>query len=67
MEQYATRVTHKRPYATYKATLFTARPRYYDVGKARRELGLPSTPLADTLTRAVGWFRDNGYVKEKRA
>jgi dihydroflavonol-4-reductase len=30
-----------------------------------RELGLPQTPVAEALRRAVEWFRANGYVRER--
>jgi len=36
---------------------------YYDPTKARRELGLPSTPIEEALRRAVEWFVAHGYVK----
>ncbi len=35
---------------------------YFDASKAVRELGLPQTPIAEALRRAVDWFRDNGYA-----
>ncbi len=62
MEHYATDIQHKKPLATYKATKYTARTLHFDNGKARRELGLPETPLRDTLERSVRWFRANGYA-----
>jgi dihydroflavonol-4-reductase len=62
MEQYGVKVKHKRPLATYKATKYTMRSIYFDNTKARTELGLPSTPLRDTLERSVRWFRANGYA-----
>ncbi len=36
---------------------------FFDASKAVRELGLPQSPVEDALTRAVAWFRENGYVK----
>jgi len=36
---------------------------YFDPSKAVRELGFPQTPARDALTKAVEWFRVNGYVK----
>jgi dihydroflavonol-4-reductase len=62
MEQVADRITHEKPLATYKATIFATTTHYYDNSKARRELGLPVTPLEDTINRSVRWFRDHGYV-----
>lgn len=62
VEQYGVRVAHEPPIATYKATRYTTRNLFFDSSKARRELLLPSTPLADTLERSVRWFRANGYA-----
>ena len=36
---------------------------FFDSSKAVRTLGLANRPVADSLQRAVDWFRDNGYVK----
>jgi len=36
---------------------------FFNPAKALRELGLPQTPPAQALTDAVGWFRQNGYVR----
>jgi len=35
---------------------------FYDGCKARRELGLPSRPLEDSLCDGVGWLREQGYL-----
>jgi len=62
-EQIADRWTHKTPPATYRATQYGVRKAYFDVSKARKELGLPSTPLEETITRAIGWYRANGFLR----
>jgi dihydroflavonol-4-reductase len=62
LERYADRISHRPPRGTYKASKQVARFLYFDNSKARHELGLPVTPLRDTVDRAVRWFRDNGYV-----
>jgi len=35
---------------------------FFDAGKAVRELGLPQGPVEEALSRAVAWFRANGYA-----
>lgn len=35
--------------------------RYRDGGRARRELGLPATPIEASIEQAYAWFRDHGY------
>jgi dihydroflavonol-4-reductase len=61
MEKWADR-TGKRPLATLKATRYAAHTHFFDNSKARRELGLPSTPLDVTIEKAVRWFRTHGYA-----
>ena len=36
--------------------------RHFDCSKAIRELGIPQTPVEESLEKAVRWFRENGYV-----
>jgi dihydroflavonol-4-reductase len=47
------------PRITVAAARYAQAQVWYDVGKARRELGLPCTPLDTTIARAVRWFRDH--------
>ena len=54
--------TGKEPPITYKAALWGSRNVYFDNRKAVRELGMPVTPLHDTIERSVRWFRANGYA-----
>ena len=61
MERWADR-KKVPPLATYKATKYAARVRFFDNSKARRELGLPSTPLELTIEKSVQWFRTHGYA-----
>ena len=61
MEQWA-EARHRKPLATYKASRYATRSLFYDNAKARRELDLPCTPLAESLERSVRWFRANGYA-----
>jgi dihydroflavonol-4-reductase len=61
MEKAAER-KKQRPLATYKAAKYAGRTHFFDNSKARRELGLPSTPLDVTIEKAVRWFRANGYA-----
>lgn len=36
---------------------------FFSPAKAVRELGLPQTPVAEALERAIRWFTDHGYVR----
>jgi dihydroflavonol-4-reductase len=55
-------VRGKPPLATFKATRYAAHTHFFENSKARRELGLPSTPLDVTIEKAVRWFRTHGYA-----
>ncbi|GAB4374874.1 MAG: NAD-dependent epimerase/dehydratase family protein [Elainellaceae cyanobacterium] len=35
---------------------------YYDAAKAKRELGLPQTPIKLAMTEAIDWFRAHQYI-----
>lgn len=42
-------------------------PHYFDPARARRELGMRSTPLETAVGDAWAFFREQGFVKEKTA
>jgi dihydroflavonol-4-reductase len=60
MEAWARR-TGTPPRITVQAARYALRRAWFDAGKARRELGMPETPLEVTIDKAVRWFRDHGY------
>ncbi len=62
METVAERVTKKPPMTTYRATRYVTKKAFFDPGKARRELGLPSRPLEETIRRAIAWYQANGFL-----
>ena len=61
MEAWATR-TGTEPAATVRGIKYLQRKAFFDTTKARRELGLPTTPLETSIERAVRWFRDETMV-----
>ena len=60
MELWSDYVTHEEPRATYRSVAYLQRRAYFDPGKARRELGLGTRPLEESIERAVRWFREAG-------
>lgn len=60
MELWADHVSHSEPMATYRSVRYAQRNAFFSNAKAKRELGLPSRPLEETVRRAVEWFR-GGY------
>lgn len=63
MEKTADYVTHRAPTATLRSMQYATRTAFFDVRKARTELGLRSVPLRETIERALAWFRANGMLE----
>lgn len=58
-------ITHNESQMTPGSVRMAKHYMYYDPSKAIRELELPQTPPRVALRKAVQWFIENGYVKEK--
>src|SRR4051812_30559778 len=56
------RMLNREPRATVDAVRMGKKMMFATSAKAERELGWKIVPVDDALRRAVGWFRDNGYV-----
>lgn len=54
-------ITRTRPLIPQDAVHSARTDQLLDGGKARRELGMPQTPIREAVRRAVGWFRQRGY------
>jgi dihydroflavonol-4-reductase len=66
MELWADHVSHKEPQATYRSMRYTQRNAFFSNAKAKRELGLPTRPLEETVRRTVEWFRGD-FEKVRRS
>jgi dihydroflavonol-4-reductase len=60
-------VTHRRPIMDLSRAQIADLRYYYNVGKAVNELGLTFRDLRETLVDTVRWFRDNGYITNRRS
>ncbi len=67
MERRADNVTHKLPLFTGSALRYAKNYLYFDVTKARKELGYDPRPTEESIRRALDWFVENGYCKERYA
>jgi dihydroflavonol-4-reductase len=56
-------VTGKEPLIPLAGVQMAAKFMYFDPGKAVAELGLPLTPVRESLERSVAWFRSHDYAK----
>ena len=61
MERMAN-ATQKPPQITYKAARYASRRLWFDCTKAHSELGMPRTPVRETMEKSIRWFRANGYA-----
>jgi dihydroflavonol-4-reductase len=57
------RFVGREPQVPLEAVRLSRHKMYFDSSKAILELGLPQTPVEDSLARAVEWYRQNGYVR----
>jgi dihydroflavonol-4-reductase len=63
----ADNVTHRSPLLAEKTLRYTVgRYLYYDISRARRELGYEPTPVEQSIQQAVEWFR-SGRQELKRS
>ncbi len=56
------RLCNREPLAPLEGVRMSRHKMWFDSSKARRELGLPQSPVEDALGRAVNWFKQHGYV-----
>jgi len=52
------------PLTTSKEIPYAAQYLFFDVTKAREKLGLVSSPIEESLSRSIEWFRKGGYIKK---
>ncbi len=57
------RITGKEPFLTADALRMSRYHMFFSSEKARRELGYSARPYREGLKDALGWFRENGYLK----
>jgi dihydroflavonol-4-reductase len=56
------RILHREPLAPLDGVRMSRHKMFFDSSKARLELGLPQSPIAEALDRAVRWFRDKHHI-----
>jgi dihydroflavonol-4-reductase len=61
-EAWADYVSKEPPVSTYKSAQYMQQKIYFDNTKARSELGLPQTPLEESIRRAIEWYTENRRV-----
>jgi dihydroflavonol-4-reductase len=59
-------ITHKSPLVTPSAAKIGQMGTSFNCAKAVRELGLPQTPIEESIRDALIWFAQNGYLKSRK-
>lgn len=65
VDETIARLTGTAPKAPLAGVRMAKYKMFFSPTKAVKELGLPQTPPRQALADAAGWFRANGYVKNK--
>ncbi|GAB4347936.1 MAG: NAD-dependent epimerase/dehydratase family protein [Candidatus Abyssubacteria bacterium] len=60
--QLLAEITRKPPVTTAAWVRVGSEYSFWDSTKAVRELGMPQTPIRDSIRSAIDWFRENGYL-----
>jgi dihydroflavonol-4-reductase len=55
------RLAKRAPTVPLQGVRMAGVPMFYDASRARRELGLPQTPIPVALRKAADWFEAHGY------
>lgn len=55
-------LTGKAPAISYPLARISGDEHYYNPGKARKELGLPQTPVETGIKESFEWLKENGYL-----
>ena len=55
-------ITRRPPRVSWESVRMSKREMFFNSAKAVRELGLPQGSVEEALSKAVHWFRRNGYV-----
>ena len=58
------RVSKREPQATLDGVRMAATPMLYDSTKAKRELGLPQTPIRIGVEKAVQWYQSDEFASQ---
>jgi len=63
ISQFFSIITGKSPNLSYAIARISVDTHFFISEKARRELGLPQTPVSEAIIEAFEWFKANNYLK----
>ncbi|MDO8730063.1 MAG: NAD-dependent epimerase/dehydratase family protein [Candidatus Omnitrophota bacterium] len=59
----AAQITRRPPLVSWESVRISKHKMFFDSSKAVRDLGLPQGSVEEALSKAVYWFRKNGYIR----
>lgn len=65
LNSFFARVFKFYPGVTKELAVISCDRHFYSPEKARKELGLPSTPIEEAVKECFEWFKENGYLNKK--
>lgn len=64
LKLWSDHISHKPPLSTPAEIHYTSQYLFFDVTKAKTELGLELSPVETSIEKSIQWFRENGYLKK---
>jgi dihydroflavonol-4-reductase len=61
--QFGSRITKKPPTVSVSQVRLGKMGEHFNCSKAIKELGLPQTPIKQTVKKAIEWYQEHGYIK----
>lgn len=61
--QLLAEITRKPPVTTAAWVRVGSEYSFWDSSKAVNELGMPQTPIHESIQNAIDWFKENGYLR----
>lgn len=65
MSSFFAKIFKTTPSVTKELARISCDIHYYSPEKARKELGLPSTPVKEAVAECFAWLKENGYLDKK--
>ncbi len=60
---FSKNILRKEPGIPLEGVKLSRKKMFFDPSKAKKELGIPQTPVEEALKKAVKWYQENGYVR----
>jgi dihydroflavonol-4-reductase len=61
----AARITRRPPKLSYSMAKLALEDQYYSPEKARKELGMPATPIKEAVNQCLTWWEENAYLERQ--